>query len=204
MQVMRFSKMIGVAALMAGVAVAGAASASVIPGPVLDTTGGGFSDTGLGFQALDNSTLTAFTFQNQGQADTIVLTDALGNILDSISTPASTPTDTVAVNWSLTSGSEYWLLQTAASNELFAFYGGSLPSNSDIAIVQSGTFDYSIPGAVTNSYGWGANEYWAGFNDITTQSSGGVPEPGAWALMLLGFGAVGAALRQRRASFSAA
>ena len=127
-QAVRFSKKIGVAALMTSVAIAGAASASVIAGPVLDSAGGGFSDTGLGFQALDNSTLTSFTFQNQGQADTIVLTDAAGNILDSVNTPASTPSDTVSVNWSLASGSEYWLLQTTTSNELFAFYNAPLPS----------------------------------------------------------------------------
>ncbi len=30
-------------------------------------------------------------------------------------------------------------------------------------------------------------------------AAGGVPEPGAWALLLLGFGGVGAALRRRRA-----
>jgi hypothetical protein len=27
---------------------------------------------------------------------------------------------------------------------------------------------------------------------------GGIPEPGTWALMILGFGAVGAAMRRRR------
>ena len=35
---------------------------------------------------------------------------------------------------------------------------------------------------------------------LSTQSPGGVPEPAAWALMILGFGAAGAALRGRRAT----
>ncbi|MBS0363312.1 MAG: PEPxxWA-CTERM sorting domain-containing protein [Proteobacteria bacterium] len=35
---------------------------------------------------------------------------------------------------------------------------------------------------------------------ITTFESGGVPEPAAWALMILGFGASGAALRRRRSA----
>ena len=40
------------------------------------------------------------------------------------------------------------------------------------------------------------NTFYVNFKDITPQ---GVPEPAAWALMLLGFGGVGAALRRRRA-----
>jgi len=35
---------------------------------------------------------------------------------------------------------------------------------------------------------------------ITTFDSGGVPEPAAWALMLLGFGGLGSVLRRRRAA----
>lgn len=38
-----------------------------------------------------------------------------------------------------------------------------------------------------------------GFDDITfTLASGGVPEPATWALMLIGFGMVGGAMRARR------
>ena len=40
-----------------------------------------------------------------------------------------------------------------------------------------------------------------GFDDLTVgdvrQVTGGVPEPATWAMMLLGFGAMGAALRRR-------
>jgi opacity protein-like surface antigen len=64
-------------AIVAAAAVtAGPAQADSITGPALNTAGGGWTTTGLGFTALDNSTLTSFTYQNQGQADTIVLTDA--------------------------------------------------------------------------------------------------------------------------------
>jgi hypothetical protein len=34
---------------------------------------------------------------------------------------------------------------------------------------------------------------------IDSVTEGGIPEPGVWALMLLGFGGAGAALRRRRA-----
>lgn len=37
-----------------------------------------------------------------------------------------------------------------------------------------------------------------GDGDFIIKSSGGVPEPAAWALMLVGFGGLGAALRSRR------
>lgn len=40
----------------------------------------------------------------------------------------------------------------------------------------------------------------AGRFSITPQQAGAIPEPGTWALMLLGFGFVGAALRRRKAT----
>lgn len=175
----------------------GTAQAAVIPGPTLNIAGSGWSVTGLEFTALANTTLTGFTYQNQGAADTILLTDAVGNILDSVSTPSGTPSDTVSVNWSLTSGQSYFLLQTVASNELYASYGLPLPSNSDLSVIFSGTFAYSIADAVDNANGWGSNQYWAAFNDITTS---GVPEPAAWTMMLAGLCALGAALRHRRSA----
>src|SRR5262249_52282017 len=170
--------------IVAAAVTGAAAQADVIPGPTLTEPGFGWTTTGLGFQALDDSFLTSFTYQNQGQADTIVLTDALGNILASVNTPAGNPSITVSVDWALTSGNEYWLLQTVASNELFAVFGLPLPSDRDIQITQSGTFDDSIQGAVTNSQGWGPNQYWAAFNDVTTTTV--VPEPASLCLLSLG------------------
>ena len=63
-------------------AMGGVARADVIAGPPLTIPITGHTVSGLGFQALDNSTLTGFTFQNQGNADTVVLTDSVGNILE--------------------------------------------------------------------------------------------------------------------------
>jgi hypothetical protein len=151
---------------------------------VLVDDGSVWTTTGIGFSALVNSTLTGFTYQNQGAADTVVLTDQNGNILDSLGTPAGNPSYSASVSWALTAGDQYFLLQTTVSNELYSVYGLPLPSDTQIAITMSGTFASSISGAVTNIEGWGANEYWAAFNNITTTSSA-VPEPGYWAPVLI-------------------
>lgn len=42
------------------------------------------------------------------------------------------------------------------------------------------------------------NEFWNGFTVGTYGLADGVPEPGAWALMIMGFGAIGYAARRRR------
>jgi PEP-CTERM motif len=165
----------------------GTAQAGVIPGPLLNQDGSGHTTTGIGFMALDNSHLTSFTFQNEGAADTIVLTNGAETILDSVSTPAGNTSDTVGVDWALSAGGSYWLLQTVVSNELYTPYGLALPSDSDIAITQSGVFASSIAAAVTGS-GVLPNQYWAAFNNITTAT---VPEPSTWALILIGFAGLG-------------
>src|SRR5262245_46904287 len=96
------------------VVTSGLAGAAIIAGPNLPGLSNGWEVTGLEFKALSDSTLTGFTFQNRGKADTVVLTDINGNILNSISTPANTTSFVASVNWSLTSGNSYWLLQTNA------------------------------------------------------------------------------------------
>ena len=47
-------------------------------------------------------------------------------------------------------------------------------------------------------YGGGNDDSWGIDNLSVTSSTGGVPEPATWALMLLGFGGLGTALRSRR------
>jgi hypothetical protein len=69
---------IAAVALLASI---GGAQAAVIVGPLLTDAGSGWTTTGIGFTALDNSHLTGFVYQNQGAADTIVLTNGAGTIL---------------------------------------------------------------------------------------------------------------------------
>ena len=55
-----------------------------------------------------------------------------------------------------------------------------------------------------DSNGLNANGYDVGFDRVSLQAAqraeGAVPEPGTWAMMLLGFGGMGVALRRRRKS----
>jgi hypothetical protein len=47
-------------------------------------------------------------------------------------------------------------------------------------------------------YSGGADPNRTLLDDLVINSNGGVPEPATWAMMLLGFGALGGAMRQRR------
>ena len=172
----------------------GTASAATIAGPPLTLNDLDYFVSGLSFQALDNSTLTGFTYVNQDSSDTVILTDSVGNTLHSISIPAGMATYVASVNWSLTMGNTYWLLQTGGVNAKFADFGGSLPSNADIAITFSGTFSDTIAHALANfPNNYPNNFVWADFNDITTSSSSmsGVPLPAALPLFATGLAGLG-------------
>ena len=165
---------------------AGAASAGVIVGPVLNQNDRGWQDSGLGFTAIVNTTLTSFTFQNQGLADTVVLVDPLGNILDQVATAAGVFSNTVSVNWSLTAGSNYYLLQTTQNNGRWTSWGLAAPFNADIALTDTG--DWSNNGLASANFGIGGaagsgTVDWGDFNNVTTNGSS-VPEPASFILVL--------------------
>ena len=117
------------AAVVVAIAVvlsSGVARAGIIVGPSLTIDDSQWQDSGLGFTATVNSTLTSFTFANQGLADTVDLVDPLGNILDSVTTPAGVFPYTATTSWSLTAGDQYYLLQTTIDNGVFANWGHQL------------------------------------------------------------------------------
>jgi hypothetical protein len=183
---------LGVVALCAAAIAPAGAHAAVIPGPFLNDFDGGWTTAGVSFTANQNSDLTSFVFQSEGQSDTIVLADSSGTVLHSVGSSGGT----VNVNWALSAGNTYWLLQTTGSNARFTFWNGSTPSDVDISLVSTGIFSLSVIEAV-NGTDISGSQYWAAFNDITTSGSA-APEPASWAMMLGGFGLVGGAMRSRR------
>lgn len=86
---------------------------------------------------------------------------------------------------------------------LFTFGGLSAPYGSLVGRIGS---TYQLLGANFNGTAWGTGNlelmYWDGFSgdnfgEITFNISA-VPEPRSWALVILGIGVIGAALRRRR------
>jgi hypothetical protein len=195
------------AALVAAMAVglsAGVAHAGVIAGPAtLTIADGGYQYSGLGFTATVNSTLTAFTFWNQGLADTVDLVTPSGTVLDSVATPSGNSPYTATVSWSLTAGASYYLLQSTVSNGLYAGWNQAAPSDAEIALTDTGDFSSISPASANFSFGGGGGsgtEYWADFTNITTSPAGGsTPEPASFTLVLPF--AVAILLRARRKGF---
>ncbi|THD53370.1 MAG: PEP-CTERM sorting domain-containing protein [Phenylobacterium sp.] len=71
-----------------------------------------------------------------------------------------------------------------------------------------GGFDYFVwnnsnGGPSSTSWNYGG-DYGNGRLDLTISNGGAVPEPASWALMLVGFGGLGAALRGSRRRAAAA
>ncbi|KQT31941.1 hypothetical protein ASG29_08710 [Sphingomonas sp. Leaf412] len=60
--------------------------------------------------------------------------------------------------------------------------------------------NFSISGGTPSGLSGSGNYF--GVDDLQLAASSGVPEPATWALMIMGFGAAGAALRRKKATVS--
>jgi len=87
-----------------------------------------------------------------------------------------------------TPGQDYHLTVTATGNLYQAFVNGSTTAATTLT-------DSTFTGGRVGLYDeWGPMT----FDNFSVTGSAAVPEPGTWALMILGFGGAGAALRRRR------
>ncbi len=170
------------------------AQALVINGPSLPNTNTGWIDNGLSITALQDTSLTSFTYNNQGLADTLRLTDTAGNILETFNMGAGSTTQVIDVSWSLLAGMTYYLIaeQNFGNNGTWNGFSSYPVSNADIR----------INGWVSDVFAGGSNiasgtQYWFHFTDITTGDNvGAVPVPAPLALIGLGLAAIGWARRK--------
>lgn len=91
--------------------------------------------------------------------------------------------------WQLAAG-KYWI-RFAGSSNLMPLYSTTTPSHSR-AIGTDFFLEGRIPGFNPPNYAIGFS-----LNGVDVTPPGGVPEPASWALMILGFGFVGAATRRQ-------
>jgi hypothetical protein len=84
---------------------------------------------------LADISLTSFTFNNQGAADTVYLVRVSdGAVLYSVATPAGTPSYTASVDWDMLKGETYHLLATNSSNGRWVGYTSWPTSNSNLTV----------------------------------------------------------------------
>lgn len=90
------------------------------------------------------------------------------------------------------------LMANADSIDANSFFG-FITLSAHGAVFEGGDFDAFIDPMISlNLPGLDPKDFTLSISPNLTSGAGGVPEPAAWALMLLGFGGIGASLRRRR------
>jgi PEP-CTERM motif len=161
--------------------------------------------TGTGTGALDGTSFTSFTVDLIGDTSNItsgggenfntssLATVTAGGVSDTLTGGGNdvvlNSTTFPAVGFGQTQPAPIFAVVEAVANPVFTTYnlatsfpltGGTVSSEVASYITASGTFDVQT------------------ITSLNFQAISGVPEPATWALLLMGFGGVGAALRSRR------
>lgn len=176
-----FLTVLGVAAL--SLATAANASVTVDSGTTVDVTGPTGSDINFSLGYSDSGTTNPFT-------ETLVWTNTLagtyGLTLSTTASSAGADNDVDIMSALLSGGSIIGSisLDTLFNNDIIESYG---LTGIDLA---AGTYTLTVMGSRGETGAFGGN--------VSFAASNAVPEPGTWAMMLLGFGAVGFAMRRRQ------
>jgi len=131
--------------------------ASVLPTPVTDG-----SVRGIEFVALATTTLTQITFWKQDLADNVYLTGTDGSMTPTVPVSTTGGANVVSVNWPITSGVTYYLLNTTPSNTLEIQDPAPYPQASGTISV-SLSFLIDSMGNMTTDTG-----YWDAFTNLLT------------------------------------
>lgn len=148
----------------------------ILPGPSLTGNTIAWENAGLQFTALRPARLERFTFENQGYADLVHLTDAQGNILDTYPVPAGHQALLIETDWLLQPGATYQLIAELPDNGRWADYRNFPTANDDLrvnGVVGRGTLE---------------KVFWFNFTHLTTTAlveSPAAPEPSPLPLLLL-------------------
>jgi hypothetical protein len=104
-------------------------------------------------------------------------------------------------DFTLLANSTYGFYLTSTSGTSIQYTG---TGSGSFGTVRASNGDLSILSGVGKDDTLGFTFSPRSFNGTLTYTGGVVPEPASWALMIGGFGLVGASMRRRRASFTAA
>ena len=128
-------------------------------GPTLQNDIGGWPNSGLRITALQDTVLHSFTFNNQGQSDTIQLMDITTNTqIGSLYVTPTMSAYTVNSNWSLQSGHEYSLTSAGSSNGRWVDYSSYPTQNANISVEGMSDQNQNINTA-----------YWFTFTNLSTE-----------------------------------
>jgi len=146
--------------------------------------------------AAANATEIVTQFSISGDWHPFGSGEAYGLSGDPTLTGSFTLTDGVLTSLSYVTGSKSWSISDVVSQ---SFYQGASGTVYNFSLIFTGSSNF-VHGSNTASINEGGNGLFCNgcVRFSSSPVSGAVPEPATWALMLVGFGALGSVMRLRR------